>query len=393
MGNNAELGFGCDSTAGDQVALEPTVLTIPTDEDQAAEQYPWTQYRGHWGEVGPRRFYEGPTGPNRKVAWNRPFSWADKARDSSFKVPGSGGINARVTDTYCSVVGGGSDLFRRYVSSPFTVLLILGVVLVGMRWLLRRTAWESDPLPLHVRRSAGQVATASWRLFLGHEGLFVAISAPMLAINMIAIGIRSLGFVSGFPWWWQALLMVVALGTLLAAAAATVHAIGELAAGRTARARTSYAASWRTALAAAGPMVLAGVVIVVCLGSLVLTPIALALLAGWTLLLPLMVLRGVHGCRAVWRSLVLGCRAWRTVLPVTVLGLVLLTTAGLLVAALLFLVYPAPFVILNAVPSVMVALLWPLVMIASTYCLASAEAGEHADKELTPEPQPDGGAG
>lgn len=136
--------------------------------------------------------------------------------------------------------------------------------------------------------------------------------------------------------------------------------------------RAAYAGSWRGALAAAGPMVIAGLVIVFCLGSLLLTPLALALLAGWTLML--IVLEGIGGFRAWWRSLVLARRAWRTILPVTILGLLLSTTAGLVLSALLFLVYPAPFVILNAVPPLTVAVLWPLVMIASTYCLATAQA-------------------
>lgn len=387
MGNNAELGFGCDSTAGDQSVLEPVVKTIPTDDEEAAQQFPWTTYRGHWGEVGPRRFYEGPTGPNRKTAWNRPFTWADEARASSFEVPGSGPTGARVTGTYCSVVGGGSDLFRRYVSSPLAVLALLGVALLAMRWLLRRTAWETDPLPLRRWRSAGQVATASWRLFRAHSPLFLAISGPMVAITLASVAARSLGFVSGMPWWWQALLLAAALCALLASAAATVHAIGAIDEGRRVSARTAYAAAWRSALVAAAPMVVAGAVIVFCLGSLVLTPIALALLAGWTLMLPLIVLEGVTGFRAWWRSLVLARRSWRTILPVTVLGLLLLTTAGLLLAALIFLAYPAPFVILNAVPPIMVALLWPLVMIASTYCLATAQAaGTAAGRDRDPVP-------
>ncbi|WP_235734424.1 hypothetical protein [Nocardioides alcanivorans] len=350
MGNNAELGFGCDSTAGDQRTLQPLVKTIPTDEAAAAEQFPWTQYEGHWGEVGPRRFYEGPTGPNRKQAWNRPFSWSDKARESSFVVPGSGHINARVTETYCSVVGTASDLFRRYVSSPVYVLSLLGVALLAMRWLMRRTSWETEALPLHQRRSAGQVAHASWQLFREHSRLFLKISGPMIAINLLATGARSLGFINGAPWWWQALLIATACCALLAAAAASVHAIGAIADGRPVTFRGAYAASWRSAVAAAGPMLLAGAVIVFCLGSFVLTPIALALLAGWTLLLPLIVLGDVNGFRAWWRSLMLARRAWRTILPVTVLGLLLIVTAALLSAAVLFLIYPAPFVILNAVP-------------------------------------------
>jgi len=374
MGNNAELGFGCDSTAGDQRTLDPLVKTIPSDPGLAAAEFPWTLYRGHWGEVGPRRFYEGPTGPNRKQAWNKPFTWADKARSSSFEVPGSGRIGARVTETYCSAVGAGSDVFRRYVDSPLTVLIVLALALAAMRWLLRRTAWETDALPLHRRRSAGQVATASWRLFRSHLGLFVSISAPMVVVTIAAICVRGLGFIRGMPWWWQAVLMAAALVGLLAAAAATVRAIERIDAGEPVTARAAYASSWRRAAAAAGPMVMAGIVIVFCLGSLVLVPVALALLTAWTLLVPLVVLRGVGGFTAWWRSLGLAWRAWRTILPVAVLGLILVLSVGALLAALVFVVYPAPFVILNAVPPLMFALLWPLIVIASTYCLATAEA-------------------
>ncbi|GAA1100860.1 hypothetical protein GCM10009668_18670 [Nocardioides dubius] len=385
MGNNAELGFGCDTTAGDQRELRPVVKTIPTDDEEAAEAFPWTQYRGHWGEVGPRRFYEGPTGPNRKQAWNRPFSWSEKARASSFEVPGAGLVGSRVTETYCSAVGTGSDLFRTYVSSPLSVLLGLGVALLAMRWLLGRTRWETTPLPLRRWRSAGQTANASWQLFRAHMGLFLKISAPMAAITVASVAARSLGFVSGMPWWWQALLAVAALGSLLPAAAATVHAIGAIAEGRPVTVAEAYRGSWRPALAALVPLVVAGVVIVGCLGSLLLTPIALLLLTGWTLLLPLVVLDGVSGFRAWWRSLALAWRSWRTILPVAVFALLLLTTAGLVIAALLFLIYPAPFVILNAVPPLMVALLWPLVMIASTYCLATAQAAEQAANTPTTE--------
>lgn len=379
MGNNAQLGFGCDTTAGDQRALDPLVKTIPGDSLAAAEAFPWTQYLGHWGEVGPRRFYEGPTGPNRKQAWNRPFTWADQARASSIEVPGGGVVSGRVTETYCSVVGKGSDLFRNYVSSPAAVLIFLGLALVLTRWLLRRTEWETETMPLRTRRSAGQVATASWRLFRENTKLFLAISAPMIAISLTALVTRGLGFVSGMPWWWQTLLLATGLCSLLAAAAASVRAIGLLADGKPATAREAYATSWRQALRAVVPLVVAGVVIVFCMGSLVLVPVGLLLLASWTLLVPLVVLDDVSAFRAVWRSLVLAARSWRTLIPVTVLGLLLLVSSGLLLAALVFLVYPAPFVILNSVPPIVVALLWPLVMIASTYCLATAEAADRGE--------------
>ena len=374
MGNNANLGFGCDTTAGDQRRLEPAVQTIPQDRVAATEQFPWTAFRGHWGEVGPVRFYEAPTGPNLKQMWNKPFTWADQARASSFEVPGSGRIGTRVTDTYCGVVGQGSDLFRRYMSSPFNTLVLLGALLAALGWGIRRTRWQTTTMPLVEHRSAGQVVAASWRLFGTNTGLFLQISAPMVAVTLVALGARALGFVGGWPWWWQTLVVGAGLVSLLAAAAATVHAIGALSAGDRIGPLEAYRGSWRAAASAALPLTVAGVVIVLCLSSLVLTPLAVALLAGWALLVPTIVLDRMGGFRAWGSSLTLAARAWRTVVPVTLLGLVSITSAGFILAAALFVVYPAPFVLLNAVPPLVVALAWPLVMIAATYCHGSARA-------------------
>lgn len=38
---------------------------------------PELSYEGHWGQVGPRAFYTGPTGPNMKQFWTKPFTWSE----------------------------------------------------------------------------------------------------------------------------------------------------------------------------------------------------------------------------------------------------------------------------------------------------------------------------
>ena len=71
IGRNAEQGFGCDNTAGAQDLLEPEVGVLTPEDPASAEKYPWIRYEGHWGELGPKSFYDAPTGPNMKLARGR----------------------------------------------------------------------------------------------------------------------------------------------------------------------------------------------------------------------------------------------------------------------------------------------------------------------------------
>ena len=151
LGRSATQGFGCDSTVGPHQRVRPNVQTIPFDSTAAVRQFPWIGYQGHWGEVGPRPFYEGPTGPNMKLSWTKPFQWSDNARDRSFEVPGGQFYqesSESATGFFCTTVQMGSDVFRRFTTQPLTNLLILVVVLLAVTRLVRRTSWRSSsPLP------------------------------------------------------------------------------------------------------------------------------------------------------------------------------------------------------------------------------------------------------
>ena len=83
--------------------------------------------------------------------------------------------------------------------------------------------------------------------------------------------------------------------------------------------------------------------------------------------MPVIVLEGRSGFRSLRRSLALVRRSLRTVVPVVLLSILLATNVGALLAALVFIVAPVPFVILNAVPPLVLAFLWPVVSVLSTY--------------------------
>jgi hypothetical protein len=385
MGNSASTGFGCDTTVGDHDAVHAAVETIPSDTEAALAAYPWTGYEGHWGEVGPKRFYEGPTGPNRKSGWTKPFSWSAGARDASVVVPGSGLAGSQAAQAYCDTVGKGSDAFRRFVDNPARTLTILGVVLALLVWLLRHASWRSDPLPAQQRRTAGQVVYASTWLLVRHAPLFLLLAAPMAVLLVLTAVLQTVALTSAVPGWVTAPISFLAGLSMLVSGGATTLAVARFGDGRRPGVRELYAESTPRVVAGLPAVAVAVVSIVLLAGTLILAPVALVLLAAWNLLVPVVVLEGRSGFRSLRRSLSLVRRSLTTVVPVLLLSILLATNVGALLAALVFTVAPVPFVILNAVPPLVLALVWPVVSVMSTYNYLSAVTREE-ERAATLEP-------
>lgn len=377
MGNTAATGFGCDTTAGEHDAVHPAVRSIPSDPALARARYPWITYEGHYGEVGPQRFYAGPTGPNRKQAWAKPFSWSAKARDSSIEVPGGSASSSAVAETYCDLVGKGSDLFRGYVDDPWRGLVVLVAALLAVGWLVRRTSWTTTALPLRVRRSSGQVVAASLQVLRDRPALFALAMAPPALLNVLAAVLQGVTVSSPVPGWVGG--AGVALGTVAlpvsAGALAVVVRILD-ADGGEARVdlRAAYGESLRRLAAGLPAVLVAALLLIGFTTSIVLAPLALVVLTAGVLLVPVIVLERRRGFAGLPRSILLIRHSFGTLVPVLVLGLLLLTTVGAVVAALLFVVVPVPFVVLNAVPSVVVGAVWPFVALMCVYAYATAVA-------------------
>lgn len=374
MGNTAATGFGCDTTAGEHDAVRATVETIPSDPEAAAAAYPWITYAGHYGEVGPKRFYAGPTGPNRKAAWSRPFSFSAKARDSSIEVPG-GAHGGAVAQTYCDLVGKGSDLFRQYVDSPGRGLVVLLGALAVVGWLLRRTDWATAALPLRRVRSAGQVVSAAWQVLRARPALFGLAVLPSAALNIGAAVLQGVTVATPLPGWVGGLALAV--GTLalpVSAGALTVVLAALDRDGLAARVdlRAAYAESGRRLVRGLPALAVAALLLVGLTGSVVLVPLDFVVLLAAVLLVPVLVLEGRGGFAGLPRSVRLVRHSVGTLVPVLALSLLLLTTVGAVVAALLFVVVPLPFVVLNTVPSVVLGLVWPFVAVLSGYAYGSA---------------------
>src|SRR5262249_57365816 len=115
--------------------------------------FPWLGYQGHWGEEH-SGFYNGPTGPNTKLQWTQPITWADTTwRDHAFAIPGIGVFGSTATGFFCGVVSRGSSLLTAGTRQPSPMLFGLVVIAAFVLWLISRTAWEPvDPLPVRRRR-------------------------------------------------------------------------------------------------------------------------------------------------------------------------------------------------------------------------------------------------
>lgn len=379
LGRSASEGFGCDTTLGPHREVRPEVRTIPSDPEAAAEAYPWTTYRGHWGEVGPQRFYEGPTGPNMKQAWRKPFTWSAKARDHSFSLPGAEVADSTAGTYFCTLVGTGSDVFRRFSADPLPVLLVLGALLLGLGWVVRRAGWgEAEPVPAVARRPAGQVVAAALRMLGRHWRTFLLIAAPAAAVS-VASSVLTTVEPPVSAWWWSVLSAVVLLVLAVALAwsqLASAQAVADLDVGRPVTGRSLVRSTRARAGALLVTVAVWAVVLLPLLVSGVLTVLAVVLLVAWSLVLPVVQLEGLAGWTALRRSWALVRSQVPTVLLVLAVSLALVSTLGGVLAALAFTVSPAPFAVVSGVPQLVTTLVWPVTALLTTYAWANGRALE-----------------
>ena len=388
LGRSATQGFGCDSTVGPHRRVRPDVQTIPSGSTAAVRQFPWIGYEGHWGEVGPRRFYQAPTGPNMKAAWTKPFGWSGKARDRSFAVPGGETYEESATGFFCTTVELGSDVLRGFTARPLPSLVILVVALLAVTWLVRRTSWRSSsPFPALGRRRTGQVIAVSWEMFCSRLGLFVCIGLPAVATSLAASLAQAWVTTSGAgALGWSAWLVAAALAAIfvLLAQAATVQALAGLDAGHPVRARDAYRLALRRLVPVAGTAILMAAALLALTFTVVLMPAAVALLVAWSLVIPVVQLDRTSGFRALGRSWRLVRHQVLTVTALVLFAAVLGNLVGGVLATAVILAVQAPFTVVNLVPGVVTALLVPFVALLFAYAYFNGRALEQVKQAPLP---------
>jgi len=399
LGSTADAGVGCDDTRGPHDEVRPVVKTIPSEPSAAAKAFPWIGFEGRWGELQPA-FYNGPTGPNLKTQWTEPITWSDGWRSRSYAVPTGGIFGTGATDFFCGGVEKGSAALTALVRDPTTTLIAIGILLLLLVWLVRRTTWRPG-VPLHLahRRTWGRILSSAARMYASRRvGLFVGIGLVFIplgiAISLVQAlvlgGFGLLGVDTSGEGAGALVLLLVILGTTLAllgfglVQAATAKALVEVDRGHEIGPLHAY----RLAFARFRPLVrtlLLGVgAWVVLTATVYLSPIAIWLAVRWAFLAQVVELEDVSGLDALRRSGQLVRGRWLRVASLVGVGLVLALAIGPFVGALLIIVTQAPFALLNVVSGIVYALAMPFVAITTTYVYFDARVRDALEPQDEP---------
>ncbi len=187
LGHSAQTGFGCDDTRGPTDYEQTQVVLLPTEATGAKEPFAWLGYLGHWGQQvsGPN---SGPTGPTFKGQWTEPITWADEEwRPDNVQVPASSSVAPTATGFFCTTVAKGSEIYIRFLRSPFLVLGILAAIVMLAVWLSRRTNWSPAlPAPIRQRRDAGEIYRSGFRVYRSRLTLFLGIGLMAIPLGALA---------------------------------------------------------------------------------------------------------------------------------------------------------------------------------------------------------------
>jgi hypothetical protein len=382
MRSSAE-GVGCDDTTGPSVTVNPDVAVIPTDTAAYLRAYPWLGFLGRWGEQH-AAFFNGPTGPNLKLQWTEPFTWAATSwRAETFAVPGAGLTPTPATDFFCGAVARGSTILRQAKANPLPWLIALAVIVLAVVWGVSKTVWRpADPTRLARRRHLGQVVSCAaarfWshrRLFLGIGLVFVPIGAAVAVVQAIAFDVwgltplmadtgRANAFVAGLALGLGVLMTFLGLAVVQAA---TARAVTDLDAGRPVGVLSAYRGLRGRLRRLLGALAFVVVVQIVLDLTIVLIPVALFLLVRWSLLGVVAGLEDYPRPGVLRRSNALTRRHWwrSAVVALGVTGAALLV--GPLVGGIVLVSTSASFAFVNIVAAIVNVAALPFASVALTY--------------------------
>ena len=397
LGRSADEGLGCDNSTAPSRRIRPLAVLVP-ERAPPPSRFAWITFGGHWGQRE-KGFNDGPLGPNAKVQWEQPFTWAESVeRKRSFSISSGehGGLDASAL--FCSGVTGASDLLDAIYASRWLMLGLLLALLALLTLLASRTRWRPAPVrPLEQRRAGGQILRASFGVYrLDWRTLFVvsALILPLTFLGALALHVlfnvgviedvvQALGRETLLPVHVYVLLLaaieVAILGLAIAATAVVVCSL------RVGEERVDTVDAYRLALDRAEP--LAGVLLRVAVIPLLLAmtvvglPLAIWYLGRTAVALPACVIENLDTRAALGRSKhIVGRHFWRvSALTVLTLGVALL--AGPLVGAFLLLGTQLPVLLANLIGITLTAALMPLVGIAITllfFDLRTREPGSSA---------------
>jgi hypothetical protein len=359
-------GLGCDNSAPHERELRPRPILLP-DRATRTGPFAWLSYTGHWGqkEAG---FNTGPTGPATKKEWKRPFSWMAEQRHSSARMPAGSVVGPEITQAFCGAVADVSGLLNAEQRSSVGTILALAIAMVLIVAVLVLTRWGPVDLEhLRARRAFGQLIRAARQLYGRHW-------RPMVLIALSAIpivgGTRYLAGLPGTGTAWRlalsdllnTLVHPIALAIVSAVVIVFVRSLVQTG-------RAGFVDSWRGMARRFWRVVVVQLLATLIVALLHLTiigiPFAIWKLVGWSFVQQEVLFsdKPIRGAFRGSSDLVRG-RWWHTARPVLFLTVITIVAGPMATFALIF--TPFPLFWINAIGSLIFALLIPYVALGYT---------------------------
>ena len=160
-------GVGCDNTSEPLRELRVHPIAIPTFPTTTG-RFKWLTYFGHWGQEE-KGFNNGPTGPLTKTQWLEPFSWMEKQRTTSPRVPGGSFAGPAVSGAFCGAVSTVSDVINVESRSRPAGIAMIAIPALLLLLFVGVTKWGPvDLTELRRRRAFGQIVRAARQRGQGH---------------------------------------------------------------------------------------------------------------------------------------------------------------------------------------------------------------------------------
>lgn len=375
-------GVGCDNTSEPLRELRPTPVLLPDDPTDQG-RFAWLSFDGRWGQKE-KAFNNGPTGPQTKDQWERPFTWMEQQRWSSPRMPGGGLVGPDAVNAFCGVMASVTGVMNLQQVDPWFAYTLVALFLLAVYFLFFHSRWRpADPENLEEPRAYGQIVATSLKLYRRHLAAFALLGA--IAIPIVG-STQALGGWLGDAAGGQGLLQTlsdVVLGFGRPAALALVSAfvivyIRELVRRRPVSVRLSIAGTreqfWRVVIAKL--LAIAGVILLAV--TVIGIPFAIRYLVSWTFVQQ-EVLFTDRSFRDSFRNssdLVRG-HWWRTVRTMVPL-LLLLTVMGPMLGLILIFT-SLPLLLVNLIGSVVYAFTIPFTTAGTTLLYFDLQARVRAE--------------
>jgi len=371
-------GVGCDNTTSPhrRIAVQP--ILVPTRAGLRG-RFAWLTYEGRWGQKE-QGFNNGPTGPATKGRWLEPFAWMEEIRTTSPTLPVGSVLGPTVTKAFCGTVADVTSFLNAGQREPWILWAVPGAFLLLVGLIAWRTRWRPvDVSHLRAPRAFGQIVAASGRLYWHHWRAFapigltaIPIIGGMTALSWLITGGETgrrldhrLG-VSGLHKAVGEILSGFALPLASAVVAAVViAAVGQIAEHGSTSFAAAYRGMWRRFKRVVGAQLLGTLMLLAMVLTVVGIPFAAWKYVGWLFIQQQILFEDKH-VREAFRgsSQVVRGRWWYT-LRVAVFFWLINTITGPILGFTLIFTY-LPLLLVNAIGSVVFALLIPYVAIGQT---------------------------